>query len=39
MSNASDKYCMDPTTWTASGQNAVISAENGDKVFVKIERG
>lgn len=32
----SDKYCMDPATWTASGQNAVITAENGDKVFLKI---
>jgi hypothetical protein len=33
----SDKYCMDPTTWTASGRSAVITAENGDKVFMKIE--
>lgn len=32
----SDKYCMDPTTWTASGRNAVITAENGDKIFLKI---
>jgi hypothetical protein len=32
----SDKYCMDPTTWTASGRNAVITAENGDKVYLKI---
>lgn len=37
MSKWSDKYCMDPTTWTASGRNAVITAENGDKVFMKIE--
>jgi hypothetical protein len=27
---------MDPMTWTVSGKNAVI-AENGDKVFMKIE--
>jgi len=27
----SDKYCMDPTTWTASGRNAVVAAENGDR--------
>ncbi len=32
----SDKYCMNPTTWTASGRKAVITAENGDKVFLKI---
>ena len=32
----SDKYCMDPTTWTASGKNAVVTAENGDRVFLKI---
>ncbi len=32
----SDKYCMNPTTWTASGRDAVITAENGDKVFLKI---
>jgi len=32
----SDTYCMDPTTWTASSQNAAIAAENGDKVFLKI---
>ena len=32
----SDKYCMDPTTWTASGRNAVVTAENGDKVFLKV---
>ncbi len=32
----SDKYCMNPTTWTASGRNAVITAENGDKVFLQI---
>ena len=31
-----DKYCMDPTTWTASGRNAVVTADNGDKVFLKI---
>jgi hypothetical protein len=32
----SDTYCMDPTTWIASGKDAVITAENGDKVFLKI---
>lgn len=32
----SDTYCMDPTTWTASGKNAAITAENGDKIFLKI---
>lgn len=32
----SDKYCMNPTTWTASGQDAIVTAENGDKVFLKI---
>jgi hypothetical protein len=37
MSKWSDKYCMDPTTWTASGRSAVITAENGDKVCMKIE--
>jgi hypothetical protein len=37
MSKWSDKYCMDATTWTASGKDAVITAENGDQVFMKIE--
>lgn len=32
----SNNYCMDPTTWTASGRNTVITAENGDKIFLKI---
>ena len=32
----SDRYCMDSTNWTASGRDAVITAENGDKVFLKI---
>jgi hypothetical protein len=39
MSKWSNKYCMDPTSWTASGKNAAITAENGDNVFVEIERG
>lgn len=37
MSKWSDKYCMDPTTWTAQGRKAVITAENGGKIFMKIE--
>lgn len=37
MSKWSDKYCMDPTTWTASGRKVVITAENGDKIFMKVE--
>jgi hypothetical protein len=37
MSKWSDKYCMDPTTWTARGRKALITAENGDKIFMKIE--
>ena len=32
----SDKYCMNPTTWTASGRDAVVTAENGDKVLLQI---
>lgn len=32
----SDTYCMNPTTWMASGKNATITAENGDKVFLEI---
>lgn len=32
----SDKYCMNPITWTASGRDAVVTAENGDKVFLQI---
>jgi hypothetical protein len=32
----SDKYCMNPRTWTASGRNAIITAEDGDKVFLEI---
>jgi len=32
-----DKYCVDPITWTTSGRNAVITAENGDKIFMKVE--
>ncbi len=37
MSQWSDKYCMNPTTWTATGRSAVITTENGDKIFMKIE--
>lgn len=30
----SNKYCMDPVTWTGSG-NAVETAANGDKIYVQ----
>jgi len=30
----SNQYCMDPVTWTGSG-NATETAANGDKIFVK----
>ncbi len=32
----SDKYCMDPASWTALGRDAVVTSEDGDKIFLKI---
>jgi hypothetical protein len=30
-----NKYCLDPVTWTATSENAVETAANGDEIHVR----